>query len=1027
MSNKATDVQDSARSLIQDSVLPVLKQSIRYQTEFADELLSAFHEFAQTYTHAREEENASLFFDALSDYTVKNYQLIEHRYKDNRPRRFHEILEEYSQVKKSFLESLPVVYEEVQLEQRFETQPADAWKIRFIKQWKRWFRRWKNLPNRIANFFRKLFRREPKPLQPWKYKIPLRNLSEHYYLEEYAEGLIPVFEKIYRELAITSQQAWQLCDRMLSNLHLSLQEQTYEDKGWIGALPSLDTESFEKKVAIIKAELHELEAEILEDQEQLLEKIHQRFQYDYERAGTAELPSSHFSSRKLQAKQQHTEKAYLNFGQGWRNTLFALHEDWRIDAEFSVLSHELLFQHFKVRDEAHHKIRQAVLPQIHTAKSVIQNALEAIEKSSEEDMEGTLNDQKQYIDLQLIRTILPATIAVLYRQALPALMENVRLKAKEKVEQLPERRGLVKTNEYNRVIKSSEIDFVSPRQIVSFESLPNLKNKIDESEEKVSQELAALQKQINEVGQVSYFNLDSALSVFEGEQESKAKAQSIAMEGLQRALKGVESITENLDHTFHHLDKDVRAAVQAFIQELTELKSNDYALELKLRVARAKALEQTRMLQQQALDYARNAVPYTLRYIRKNYGRAQRQVKDYRKQMGISEEVEVSTEISDFLTETEKSIQQLPYVYQRLFSIRPLEEAVFYEERGAETKMIQDAFQNWSKGRFASTAIIGEKGSGITTLLNFFLKQSNQRNIRRCEVIRANTFRQIHSEEDLLSYFSGFFPDQNFMSMEDVAYYLTSRTQPLILVFENLEHFYLRNVGGFKCLKVLFELISKTNKQVFWLCSCTLYAWNYLDKTVHISDYFEYEVQLQAFQNQQLREVILKRHRVSGYALVYEAAREDRFRKKFAKMSKDEQQLYLEKEYFNDLNKITSGNFSIAQLFWLRSARRVTEDTIYIGSLKDYDFSFVKSISLQHLLTFHLLVLHDGLTEEQFRRLTEYQIEAKPEAKQIGKNSLSLIQLMDDGFITKKEEVYIINPLLYRQVVNLLKAKNFLH
>ncbi|WPP52709.1 hypothetical protein [Catalinimonas niigatensis] len=1032
MSSKASDTQESAVSLIRQTVSPVLDKIIQHQTAFADEVLSVFEAFETKYREAqlpsRQKEEAHFFFGALGEYIKGIYEIIEHRYNDSKSRRLEDIFEEYAQVSKAFVEQLPLFYEEVQQEERFINLKDDSWRARRIKGWKRGTRRLKNIPYKLNNTFRKLFRKAPLPQRAWMYKVPLRNLTAHYYIEEFSLGLIPLLEKVYREVAITSQQLWQTADLSLMKIDHFFQVDALKNEQQLTQLPSLDAKAFRAQVEAVKKELEELQQELSQDLDQLLENIDHNYQYTYERVGTAELSAGNFSHAKLRKKRQAIDKTYVSFLQGWRNTLFALHDDWRIDEEFNMLCNHLLYLHFKAKEEANQKIRQAIIPQVNTAHKVISNAQEAIENAEVQEMEKVLQEQKKYIDLQLIRTIIPATIAALYRQAIPALMENIQIQAREKVEKLSDRRGLVKTNEYKRALKTSEIDYISPRQIVSFEILPNLKARIDASELKVSQELAQVQKLINEVGQVSYFNLDSALSVYEGEQENKDKARNIAMEGLQRALKGTEHILANLEEIYRHLDEDVHEAVLSFNNELVELKSNDYALELKLRVARAKALEHTRALKQKTLDYTRNALPYTIRYFRQNYGRAQQQVNVYRKQMGIeSGSAEVSTEISDFLTETEKSIQQLPYVYQRLFSIKPLDEAVFYEERTAEIRMVQEAFQNWNKGRFASTVIIGEKGSGITTLINFFVKQGNQRMLRRCQLIRATTLHQIHTEEELLQYLGQFFPDQQFAAMEDMVHYFQHRKQPIIIIFENLEHFYLRKVGGFNCLKMLFELISKTNQKVFWLCSCTLYAWRYLDKTIRISDYFEYEVPLQAILNHQLQEVILKRHRVSGYALIYEPSLEDESKKKFGKMSEKEQQLYLEKEYFNDLNKITAGNFSIAQLFWLRSARRVTEETIYIGSLKDYDFSFVKSLPLSHVLTLHTLLLHDGLTESQYHKVADYQDLGGTATGKLGNSSLNLIQLIDDGFITRKEDIYLINPLLYRQVVNLLQTKNFLH
>jgi hypothetical protein len=1028
MSDQSAEIQQNASVLIRKTVMPVLERAAQDQVEFADTILEVMRHFVDGYEKARQENDPHLFFKTWVAFTSEIDDTISHRYEKPLSRRVDELFEEYASVKKSFIGNLPMVCEEVQSEERFENLPDDTWRIRRIKSIKRGWRKFRRIPLRIRNAFRKLFKEEPLPYRTWKYQLPLRNLTAYHYIEFFSVGLQTALEKIYRELAITSQELWQMVDGAYNKVDAHLHELTYREENWVANLPLLDIEEFCKKCKDVQKELAEVQAEVDADVKDLLEEVHRRFQFTYDRAGTAELSTSRFSNHRMRQERVKTDESYQGFTQGWRNTLFALYDDWRVDEEFSTLSNRLLYQHYKLREEADRKVKQSVLPQVNTAQRIIQNTSEAIRDADDANMESVLQAQKQYIDKQLIQAIIPATIAVLYRQALPALLDNIQQQATDEVKNLPDRRGLVKTTEYKRMIKSSEIDFVSPRQIVSFETLPNLSRQINESKLLVTQELSHIQKLINEVGQISYFNLDSALSVYEGQQEDKDKAREIALEGLQRSVKGIDGIRKDLEEIYRHLDEDVLRAVRDFNDELHELKSNDYALEIKLRVAKARALERTRRVKKQVVDYLRNAVPYTLRFLRENYSRVQREVYSYRRQMGIeSRAEEVSTEISDFLAETEKAIQHLPYVYQRLFSIRPLEEAVFYEERSSEIKMIKEAFQNWHRGRFASTVVVGEKGSGITTLINFFLKQSNPRLIQSCQLIRAQRLYQMYREEELLEYLRSFFPEDNISSMDELIVLMKCSERPFIFIFENLEHFFLRKVGGFKCLKLLFELISKTNQQVFWLCSCTLYTWHFLDKTIRISDYFEYIVELRPIEHHQLREVILRRHRVSGYRVNYEASDEDRLEKKFQKMDEQQQQAYLEDEYFKGLNRITSGNFSIAQLFWMRSTCKVTQDTIHIGSLKDYDFSFLKSIPLHHMLTLHSLLLHDGLREAQYQELVEYRSSENAPIPQPSKSNLNLIQLLDDGFITKREDVYLINPLLYRQVVSLLRTKNFLH
>ncbi len=638
-------------------------------------------------------------------------------------------------------------------------------------------------------------------------------------------------------------------------------------------------------------------------------------------------------------------------------------------------------------------------------------------------MQRTLQEQQEVVDFQLIRSIIPSTVAVLYRQALPAVVSGVYKNIQEAVGTVADKRALVETNEYDSPIKKGGIDYISPQQIISFESLPKLLSAIEETKERAGKEILETQKMITEIGQVSYFNLDSALSLYEDPDEELEKAQSIAEEGLQRAIKSTEVVKEKLQEINKTIDTAVWEVVKQFNTNLIALKSNDYALEIKLRIAKAKALERTQALKQRSLDYLKHGIPYAVRYTQQQYQQVSQAISSYRRRMGIAPvDGTVTTEVSDFLNDTEVAVDRLPYVYQRLYGNRPLEDVVFYEERTSETETLQKAYYNWSRGRYASTILVGEKGSGATTLINFFLKKIPPVERERYDIIRVNNVERTYTEAGLLQSLSASLPDVAFPTLDEAANYFCRSTSKYIIVCENVQHFFLRKVGGFAALKLLFELISRTYKNVFWLCTCTQYAWDFLDKTARISDYFEYVVPLENIDSLSLREAILKRHRVSGYGIQYAGTVADRSRKKFLKMTDEQKQEYLEETYFEDLTQLTSGNYSIAQLYWLRSTQQVLNDTITIGSLQSMDFSFTKSIPLSQMLILHALLLHDGLSEAHFQEMNEHKMSKEPVTAHLG-----LRQLRDDGLITLKDDTYTVNPLLYRQIVQLLRNKNFLH
>jgi predicted transcriptional regulator len=64
------------------------------------------------------------------------------------------------------------------------------------------------------------------------------------------------------------------------------------------------------------------------------------------------------------------------------------------------------------------------------------------------------------------------------------------------------------------------------------------------------------------------------------------------------------------------------------------------------------------------------------------------------------------------------------------------------------------------------------------------------------------------------------------------------------------------------------------------------------------------------------------------------------------------------------------------------------------------------------------IVLHNGITPEKLADLLRFSKD---------KSLLYLTQLHDDGIIIKKETIYDVNPIIYRQVIDQLYLMNILH
>ena len=174
------------------------------------------------------------------------------------------------------------------------------------------------------------------------------------------------------------------------------------------------------------------------------------------------------------------------------------------------------------------------------------------------------------------------------------------------------------------------------------------------------------------------------------------------------------------------------------------------------------------------------------------------------------------------------------------------------------------------------------------------------------------------------------FLPEKFFKFDELVDYLNIEDNRQIVVIENLQYLFLRDVKGFNCLKVLTDIISKTSKNIFWITSTTLYANKFLNSTIRLNDIFGYHIFLNQFNSEQIADLVKIRNSISGYSLEYIFDKKLLRKKEFNKLSYEQKQNLLEKEFFNSLNKFVRSNVSLALLYWLGSIKEITgKESIY--------------------------------------------------------------------------------------------------
>lgn len=348
--------------------------------------------------------------------------------------------------------------------------------------------------------------------------------------------------------------------------------------------------------------------------------------------------------------------------------------------------------------------------------------------------------------------------------------------------------------------------------------------------------------------------------------------------------------------------------------------------------------------------------------------------------------------------------ERVPFTYRRLFRTSPLEVSAFLKGRSGALGTIETAVGRWNKGLFSALVMVGEQGSGKTSLINCALEQK----LSDMPVVRhrmRTTLVEVDGLASLLGQLLGLQSESMSRLKEDV---LLSKMRRIIIL-EDVHRMYVRSKGGLQVMREFLDFVDATGSHILWFISIDQFAWTYLNVALSLSRHFTFLIETGRLSGNELERAIMARHQATGYDLRFTAATNER----------GDDQDSRRHAYFAGLSAASSGNVFSAIYYWLQSIERVEENVVEIGSIKEMNLSFLQSLSLEALLDLSIFVQHGALTADLFRQIFHLPlIESRAR----------LTHLHRLGLLGKEEgiagEEYAVNPLLYHPIVVELKRRN---
>lgn len=493
-------------------------------------------------------------------------------------------------------------------------------------------------------------------------------------------------------------------------------------------------------------------------------------------------------------------------------------------------------------------------------------------------------------------------------------------------------------------------------------------------------------------------------------------ARELALEGLQLAGARLDAALEDLSRLKEQVYDQIIARVDVRMREVEALAfqragaEEGAGLRRKLSLARGSRY----------LDRARSWVASNYRDFVARYRPLSRVVvNDLKTTLGLQQFT--AAEILGTYDQAkldQKALERLPFIYRRLFDVSPLESADLLVAREEELSLIETARGRWQQGMPCAVAVVGELGSGKTSLINAAVKET----LRGFPVYQKRFAHSVESERLLAGELSSLLSMPHARTFDQLEWQINEMAGRGVIVIEDAHQLYLRALGGFETLKRLLLLIARTSRQILWIVSMRKYAWLYLNSALRIADSFTFVVNTENLSGQELEQVILARHQMSGFDLRFLPSEVMEQRRRYRRASEAQRRAMLQQAYFEALSKASEGNILAAIFYWLKSLLEIERNELIVRPIEELRFDFLRDAPVEQLLTLSMLIQHGNLSAAEHAQI----FGATPEESLAKLTHLANINLLTRDVSEDGIEQFAINRVIYIPLTRELRARNIL-
>jgi amino acid transporter len=295
-------------------------------------------------------------------------------------------------------------------------------------------------------------------------------------------------------------------------------------------------------------------------------------------------------------------------------------------------------------------------------------------------------------------------------------------------------------------------------------------------------------------------------------------------------------------------------------------------------------------------------------------------------------------------------LQSLPRFYLNLFSIRSSIGSEFFIERDEDEGQMRQAVNHYKNGYKGGILILGERNAGKTAF---------------CKQIAAKLF----PKNNIIHIFA---PNEGSARVEDLSRILEQATgfqgtpaeiiaslaHGTIVVIHDLELWFEQRRDGTQVIKTLAQLMDDFSERILFIANTNPHSFALINSMEPIQQRFIGTFHLSPFSTEELKEMILRRHRSSGVQFHYNGRDEKRISE------------FRMAALFDSYFAFSEGNPGTALNAWLTSIHRASGSVMEIRAPGIPSLSALRKINEDRLILLSVFALHKRLTIEQLNRIT---------------------------------------------------------